>query len=152
MMQSARGVAIKAKKDALSGKMVVFSATESGQTAYPLKDKEHGLFTYYILESLQKNGGCITLGELSDRVTKLVDQTSVIENEKKQTPTIASSPGAADWRNWQFAPERAKRYETMEKPQVGNSNVATPSASPTTTAQPATTQPKQKRSFLRPRQ
>jgi hypothetical protein len=79
---------------------------------------------------------------------KLVDQTSVIENEKKQTPTIASSPGAADWRNWQFAPERAKRYETMEKPQVAKSNVTTPSTSPTTVAQPAT-QTKQKRSFLR---
>ena len=155
MMQSARGVAIKAKKDAPSGNMVVFSATESGQTAYPLKEKEHGLFTYYILESLQQNGGCITLGELSDRVMKLVDQTSVIENEKKQTPTIVCSPGAADWRNWQFAPKRAKRYETMEKPQVANSNVTTPSNSPTTVAQPATTvaqpatQPKQKRSFLR---
>lgn len=148
MMQSARGVAIKAKKDAPSGNMVVFSATESGQTAYPLKEKEHGLFTYYILESLQKSGGCITLGELSDRVMKLVDQTSVIENEKKQTPTIASSPGAADWRNWQFAPERAKRYETMEKPQVAKSNVTTSSTSPTTVAQPAT-QTKQKRSFLR---
>ncbi len=148
MMQSARAVAIKAKKDAVNGKMVIFSATEAGQTAYPLKDKEHGLFTYYILEGLQKSGGCITLGELSDRVTKQVNQAAVLENEKPQTPTINAGAGATDWRNWQFAPEAAKRYETMPRPQV---NVGTPTT-PATQQQPQNTQPaqpKQKRSFLR---
>ena len=147
MMQSARAVAIKAKKDVVSGNMVIFSATEAGQTAYPLKDKEHGLFTYYILESLQKSGGCITLGELSDRVTKLVNQAAVIENEKPQTPTINAGANAADWRNWQFAPEAAKRYETMARPKL---TASTPS--PSVSQQPTNTPPaqnKQKRSFLR---
>lgn len=151
MMRSARGVAIKSKKETVTGKTVVFSATEAGQTAYPLNSKEHGMFTYFILESLQKSGGCISLGELCDRVTKMVDQTSMLENEKKQTPTVSASLGASDWRNWQFAPEKAKRYETMERPQlaVGNSPAAATPAI-TTQQQPATqtTQPK-KRSFLR---
>ena len=146
MMQSARGVAIKAKKDAVSGNMVVFSATEPGQTAYPLKDKEHGLFTYFILESLQKSGGCITLGELCDQVTKQVDQTAVIVNEKKQTPTVAASIGAGDWRSWKFAAEKAKRYEMMERPRT----TATATAPAATAPAAAPAQPKQKRSFLRP--
>lgn len=147
MMQSARAVAIKAKKDAVSGKMVIFSATEAGQTAYPLKDKEHGLFTYYILESLQKSGGCITLGDLYDRVTKQVNQAAVLENEKPQTPTINAGASAADWRSWTFAPEAAKRYETMARPQVAV-KTSTPAAQQQSTNTPPA-QNKQKRSFLR---
>ena len=147
MMQSACAVAIKAKKDAVNGNMVIFSATEAGQTAYPLKSKEHGLFTYYILESLQKSGGCITLGELSDRVTKLVNQAAVIENEKPQTPTINAGADASDWRNWQFASEAAKRYETMSRPKV-----AMGTTTPSVSQQPTNTPPaqnKNKHSFVR---
>ncbi len=44
-----RGVIIKPKKSRLSGKMVVFSATDSDQTALPYVDKGHGMFTYYFL-------------------------------------------------------------------------------------------------------
>ena len=49
MMKAARGVAIKAKSAPVSGNMVVFSAAQGNETAYPLKSKEHGLFTYFLL-------------------------------------------------------------------------------------------------------
>ena len=54
MLASARGIAIKAKPQAPQGKMVVFSAAQGDETAYPYKEKEHGLFTYYLLKKLQE--------------------------------------------------------------------------------------------------
>ena len=45
MMQSSRGVAITPRKNTVSGNMVVFSATKENETAYPYRDKNHGMFT-----------------------------------------------------------------------------------------------------------
>lgn len=149
MMQQARGVAVREKKGPVQGNMVVFAATDAGQTAYPLKEKEHGLFTYCILEALQKSKGCITLGELSDIVTKKVDEVSTIENEKKQTPTITAATSLKDWRDWKMAESEAKRFETMAKPQV---QAVAPAASQPAQQQsaPAASQTaKPKRSFLK---
>jgi uncharacterized caspase-like protein len=139
---------VREKKGPVQGNMVVFAATDAGQTAYPLKEKEHGLFTYCILEALQKSKGCITLGELSDIVTKKVDEVSTIENEKKQTPTITAATSLKDWRNWKMAETEAKRFETMAKPQ---NQTAVPAASQPAQQQttPSTQMPKPKRSFLK---
>ena len=51
MIVSARGVAIKPKKDIVTGNVVVFSAADGSETAYPYKEKGHGLFTYFLLKS-----------------------------------------------------------------------------------------------------
>ena len=42
-----KGVAVKPKEDVVSGNLVVFSASQGGETAYPYQEKKHGLFTYY---------------------------------------------------------------------------------------------------------
>ena len=115
MMKAARGVAIKAKSAPVSGNMVVFSAAQGNETAYPLKSKEHGLFTYFVLDKLQKSKGDVTLGELSDYVTKQVSETSIVVNEKSQTPTVTAPVGSTDWRNWKMASKAAGKYETLPK-------------------------------------
>ena len=144
MMKAARGVAIKAKSAPVSGNMVVFSAAQGNETAYPLKSKEHGLFTYFLLEKLQKNAGEVTLGELSDYVTKQVSETSIVVNEKSQTPTVTAPAGSTDWRNWKMASKAAKKFETMPK------FVPTVQAPAANNAQPNQTTPKPKqRSFLK---
>lgn len=115
MMKAARGVAIKAKSAPVTGKMVVFSAAQGNETAYPLNTKEHGMFTYFLLEKLQKTGGAVTLGELSEYVTKNVAETSIITNDKSQTPTVTAPVGSNDWRNWKMANNAAKKFETLPK-------------------------------------
>lgn len=100
MMASARGVAIKAKQAAPKGNMIVLSAAQGDETAYPYKEKEHGLFTYYLLKKLQETKGDVTLGELSDYITSEVKKRSIIANGKLQTPIVTSSISATDWRNW----------------------------------------------------
>lgn len=91
MMASARGVAIKTKTEEPKGKMVVFSAAQGDETAYPYKSQQHGMFTYYLLRKLQETKGDVTLGELADYITREVKRQSFDENSRSQTPTVNAS-------------------------------------------------------------
>lgn len=102
MLASARGVAIKAKRAVPKGKVVVLSAAQGDETAYPYKEKRHGLFTYYLLKKLQESKGNISMGELADYVIREVKKRSVVVNSKLQTPIITHSVGVDEWRNWSF--------------------------------------------------
>lgn len=99
MIASARGIAIRAKASSPKGNMVVFSAAQGDETAYPYKEKGHGMFTYYLLKKLQESGGDVTLGELSDYVRSEVRKQSIVSNSKMQTPTVTASPAMHD--SWQ---------------------------------------------------
>lgn len=99
MMASARGVAIKVKETAPQGNMIVFTAAQGDETAYPFKSQKHGMFTYYLLKKLQETQGNATLGELGDYLTTEVKRQSFVENNKVQTPTIVPSVGMQNtWR------------------------------------------------------
>ena len=102
MLVSARGVAIKAKQNAPKGNMVVFSAAQGDEIAYPYEEKGHGMFTYYLLKKLQETKGNVTIGELADYVTTEVRKQSIVINGKMQTPTASPSEKAVDWRNWKL--------------------------------------------------
>ena len=91
MLASARGIAIKAKESAPVGNMVVFSAAQGDETAYPYNEQGHGLFTYFLLKKLQETAGNVTLGELGSYITRNVRQLSVVVNNKSQTPTVTPS-------------------------------------------------------------
>lgn len=95
---SSRGIALKTKQEMPRGNMVVFSAASNDETAFPYKEKEHGLFTYFLLKKLQESKGECTLGELSEYVYQKVLQSSIVINRKSQTPTIVPSTGIAE--NW----------------------------------------------------
>ena len=98
MLASARGVALKAKKEDPKGNMVIFSAASGDETAFPYKDKGHGLFTYFLLKKLQESKGNTTLEELGSYLTEKVKQQSVVVNRKVQTPTV--SPSATLSNSW----------------------------------------------------
>lgn len=103
MLMAARGVSIKSKPAAPKGKMIVLSATQEDETAYPYTEKGHGLFTYYILKKLQESGGKTTMGELSDYVSSNVKRRSIVVNNKPQTPnTLVSSSINSIWRSMPF--------------------------------------------------
>lgn len=100
MLASARGVAIKAKPNIPKGKMVVFSAAQGDETAYPLKNKEHGLFTYYLLKKLKDTKGDVTYDELGNYITEQVSRKSIVENGKSQKPAVMPSQNVADsWKS-----------------------------------------------------
>ncbi len=100
MMASARGVAIKVKSSDPTGNMIVFTASQGDETAYPYQEEQHGMFTYYLLKKLQETKGNATLGELRDYLSLEVKRQSFVENNKMQTPTVnVSSSLQSSWRN-----------------------------------------------------
>ena len=92
MLTSARGVAIKSRQGLPQGNMIVFSAAQGDETAYPYKDMQHGLFTYFLLKKLKETKGEVTLGELSEYLADEVGRQSFLKNNKIQTPTVSVAP------------------------------------------------------------
>ena len=98
MLASARGVALKVKADMPQGNTIVFSAATGEETAFPYKEKGHGMFTYFLLKKLQESKGEATLGELGDYVSDEVAKQSIVINHKSQTPTVISSDRMQNWK------------------------------------------------------
>ena len=95
---SARAVKIKPKETSLTGNIVVFSASSGEQSSLPYQDKQHGMFTYYLLKKIQETKGEISLKELSDYISEQVSLQSVNINNKEQTPVV--NAGTDSWGNW----------------------------------------------------
>lgn len=101
MLADSRGVAIKSKSTQPKGNMIVLSAAQGDETAFPYKKKKHGMFTYFLLKKLQETKGDVSLGELSSYINKNVSRNSVMEMGKKQTPSVSASVSFqnSDWKN-----------------------------------------------------
>ena len=91
MLASARSVKIKPNTNTINGNMVVFSATTGEETAFPYKEKQHGLFTYFLLKKLQETKGDVSYQALSNYIIDNVRQQSVVVNQKSQTPQVNTS-------------------------------------------------------------
>lgn len=101
MLAEGRGVRIKPKNDLFSGNLVVLSAATGDETAFPYRDKQHGMFTYFLLKKIQETKGNVILGELSDYIITNVSQQSLLVNKKSQTPQVNSSILVQDlWHNF----------------------------------------------------
>lgn len=96
MLTAARGVVIEAEPGEPQGNMVVFSAAQGNETAYPYREKEHGLFTYFLLKKLKETNGNVSLGELSSYITQQVSRESIVTNGKSQTPSVNVSSQIGD--------------------------------------------------------
>ena len=96
---AARGVKVKPKEGLLNGNLVVFSASTGEQSSLPLKEKHHGIFTYYLLKKIQETNGEVNYDELSKSIYENVSLNSVLSNDKEQTPQISvSSSIQDDWK------------------------------------------------------
>ena len=103
MLANARGVKIRPKTEPIKGKMVVFSAASGDETAYPFREKQHGLFTYFLLKKLKDTAGNVTYKELSDYITTNVRQQSIVVNQKSQTPQVVTgSEAIGSWGMWEI--------------------------------------------------
>jgi hypothetical protein len=99
MLAKGRGVKIKPKSEALKGNLVVISATTGDETALPYGEKQHGMFTYYLLKKIQESKGNVQLEELTSFIQKQVSQQSLIINKKPQNPQVQFSlEFSEDWK------------------------------------------------------
>lgn len=103
MLSSARGIAVRVRHEVPKGNVIVFSAAQGDETAYPYDEKGHGMFTYFLLKKIQESGPGVTLGELSDYVRTEVRKQSVVFNSKMQTPDVTVPVSLQDtWKDRTF--------------------------------------------------
>jgi len=100
---AARGVKIKPKEEVFIGNMLVFASSSGEEKSLPYEEKQHGLFTYFLLKKLKETNGNATYAEISDYLRKEVSRKSLIENNLKQTPhTNISRTIDSNWKNWKL--------------------------------------------------
>ena len=92
LIADARPIIITSKKGNVPSNMTVFSASSGSQISGALKEKEHGLFTYYLLKGMSGDADInkdksIQLNELSSYVSKNVKDQAAI-NGREQTPEL----------------------------------------------------------------
>lgn len=105
MLAEARGVALKPRAADPEGNMFVLSAASDQETALPYKEKNHGLFTYFLLKKLQDTKGNVTLKDLGEYVKETVKRNSLTVNSKLQTPSIkVSGRLAKEWDSKKLRP------------------------------------------------
>jgi hypothetical protein len=98
MLADARGVALKPRAVNAEGNMFVLSAASDQETALPYTEKNHGLFTYYLLKKIQETKGNVSLRDLSKYVEETVKKSSLTINKKLQTPrTSVSGTLSSQW-------------------------------------------------------
>ncbi len=98
---SARGVRVRPQDHLLQGNLVVFSASSDNQSAHPYREKQHGIFTYYLLNKLKETRGNISYKELSEYITETVGVRSAFINNTEQTPQTNVSPAIErTWQDW----------------------------------------------------
>ena len=100
---AARSVRVRPKQDALSGNLVVFTASSGDQSSLPYNDQQHGFFTYYLLKLLKERGPKVSYGEIADYIKRNVEVESILVNEKEQSPQVIISPSVSNsWMEWSF--------------------------------------------------
>ncbi|MBI9066819.1 MAG: caspase family protein [Salinivirgaceae bacterium] len=100
---ASRGVKVKPKQNLLTGNIVVFTSSSGEQSSLPFKDKQHGMFTYYLLKKIQETNGDISYNDLYNYVKKEVDLNCVKVNSKEQTPNILYSIELGEnWMDWKL--------------------------------------------------
>ena len=101
---AAKGVKVKPKEEILDkGNLVVFSASTGEQESLFYNDKQHGIFTYFLLKKLQESKGEITYSEMAEYLKRIVPLTSSDINYKEQNPQVNVSIEAKNnWEFWEF--------------------------------------------------
>lgn len=96
-----RGIVLKAKETPVHGNMVIMTSSSASQRSMPYQEKQHGMFTYYLLKTLYENPADITLDRLFQTVRENVQNRSLWVNESEQTPQIICGPEATEtWKEW----------------------------------------------------
>lgn len=93
---AARGVRIAPKENPIPGNLIVFSASNGDQSSLPYKQKQHGMFTYFLLKKLQETKGNVSYKELGDYIRDQVQLNSIKINSKDQNPQVMASPSLSN--------------------------------------------------------
>ena len=85
---AARTIKLTPQSDYLKGNMLVITASSGEQSSLPYKEKQHGMFTYYLLKELQETKGDVSYSDLYSYIKQNVSLESVNTNNKEQNPQV----------------------------------------------------------------
>ncbi len=98
-----RAVKIKPKTDIFGSNLVVFTSSSGDESSAPYKEKQHGMFTYFLLKKLQETQGNCTYQEMEEYLKKEVSVNSLVVNKKQQTPQLIGSQDVdGKWGSWEM--------------------------------------------------
>ena len=98
------GIEITPREESLKGNLVVFSATSDSEIAYPYEEKNHRLFTYFLLKKIQENKGDVKYFDLATYLINNVKSHAFDINKKTQTPKVQTSHNITNiWKEWKLA-------------------------------------------------
>jgi methyltransferase-like protein len=84
-----------------SNNILIFAAASADQVSKPYNDKKHGIFSYYLFQTLQETKGKLSYAELVDIVIEKVQTKSILLNGEKQSPKVNVSKSASTiWQDW----------------------------------------------------
>ena len=95
LIADARPIIILPKEQDIPDNVIVLSAASGSQISGAIKEKEHGLFTYYVLKGISGDADInedkvVKLKELSDYVSKNVKEQAAL-NGREQLPQLKSN-------------------------------------------------------------
>lgn len=83
------------------GNFVEFLACSGDQTAYAYPEKQHGMFTYFLLKKLKETRGSINYKALADYLNETVKNISSENYNYNQTPVINYPEELEEvWKHW----------------------------------------------------
>ena len=98
-----RGVKVNSMVSAVGSNLVVFTSSSGTESSAPYKEKQHGMFTYYLLKKLQDTKGNCTYKEMEEYLKNEISVNSLVINKKQQTPQVIGSPDVeGKWGIWKL--------------------------------------------------
>ncbi len=88
---ASKSVKIKPKDETINGNLVVFTSSSGDESSGFYKDKQHGLFTYYLLKKIQETKGSVDYQSLFEYLKREVNIKSLTVNNKEQNPQMIVS-------------------------------------------------------------
>lgn len=102
-LTATRGIKIVPRSNLLKGNIVSFSASSGTQSSYAYSSKNHGIFTYFLLKSIQEANGDITYKDMWEKVKSKVSIESLKVNKVEQDPQENIGIGVEKiWQQWKF--------------------------------------------------
>lgn len=98
-----RGAIIKPKKIAAPANTLVFTAADETEGALPYQQAKHGLFTYFLLKSLNDTRGNLTFGAWRDKVEQQVSLHAILMYGQEQHPASFAGQNIREtWKEWRI--------------------------------------------------
>jgi hypothetical protein len=102
-LTATRGIKIIPRSDLLKGNIVSFSASSGTQSSYAYSSKNHGIFTYFLLKTIQEANGDISYKDMWEKVKSKVSIESLKVNKVEQDPQENIGINVENiWQQWKF--------------------------------------------------